>query len=349
MEGSEAESCGEAFVPRHSCYPAVFSPCWFCRLSACWFAFVSPLTSVLWFQAKIVFLSVNLLKILKPLCGLSVHVDFLFWELCFNVLAIFFSPPHLSHDSHFSFLPLFIQPPLISRNSPEEETLHPFFLLWYLKGLLWLSIQKLQIGMLCVFLGGFIWEKCWKFSQLLFSICASVCVFCVVPHFHLTRNISLLVLQFTRVSHLYEEKQKLFLSQRENMSEDRWRDFWLSNVSWVTNCLILFFPTVMWQVWYWVRNLLTEFTCLHTSCYDLHHFSSLTFAFQHHFPVNCLSSPLIYVRFDGLKPGILLWKCTPETSCHYYDGTKTGTTVNSTSVCGTLLWSWTYPSLRNEA
>lgn len=64
--------------------------------------------------------------------------------------------------------------------------------------------------MLCVFLGGFIWEKCWKFSQLLFSICASVCVFCVVPHFHLTRNISLLILQFARVSHLYEEKQKLF-------------------------------------------------------------------------------------------------------------------------------------------
>lgn len=51
-----------------------------------------------------------------------------------------------------------------------------------------------------------------------------------------------------------------------------------------------------------MRNLLTEFTCLHTSCYDLHHFSSLTFAFQHHFPINCLSSPLIYVRFDSLKP-----------------------------------------------
>lgn len=73
-----------------------------------------------------------------------------------------------------------------------------------------------------------------------------------------------------------------------------------------------------------MRNLLTEFTCLHTSCYDLHHFSSLTFAFQHHFPINCLSSPFIYVRSDSLKPGILLWKCTPETSCHYYDGTMRG-------------------------
>lgn len=209
MEGSEAESCGEAFVPRHSCYPAVFtvlrvSPE---RVLVC-FCFSTDLCALM--PGKNSFLSVNLLKILKPLCGLSVRVDFLFWELCFNVLAIFFfSPPYLSHDSHFSFLPLFIQPPPISRNSPEEETLHPFFLLWYLKGLLWLSIQKLQKQhVVCVFGGLYLGEMLEVFPASILNLCKCLRVLCSAP-FPLNKK-HLLILQFARVSHLYEEKQKLF-------------------------------------------------------------------------------------------------------------------------------------------
>lgn len=236
-----------------------------------------------------------------------------FGSFALMCLPYFFSSPHLSHDSHFSFLPLFIQPPPISRNSPEEETLHPFFLLWYLKGLLWLSIQKLQKQhVVCVFGGLYLGEMLEVFPESILNLCKCLRVLCSAP-FPLNKKHLLTHSSVYTCFTSPWRKTKAFLSQRENMSEDRWRDFWLSNVSWVTNCLILFFPTVMWQVW--MRNLLTEFTCLHTSCYDLHHFSSLTFAFQHHFPVNCLSSPFIYICFDSLKPGILLWKCTTETSC----------------------------------
>lgn len=52
------------------------------------------------------FLSVNLLKNLKPLRGLSVHVDCLFWEFCFNVLAI--SPPPHTHTHMIAIFPSFL-------------------------------------------------------------------------------------------------------------------------------------------------------------------------------------------------------------------------------------------------
>lgn len=187
----------------------LFSPCCVCRLSACWFAFVSPLTSVLWCQAKS-FLSVNLLKILKPLCGLSVRVDFLFWELCFNVLAIFFFlPPPTSHTIAIfpSFLYLFSHP-----RFPEIVQRRRLYILFSYcdtwRAFCDYQFRSCRSSMLCVFLGGFIWEKCWKFSQLLFSICASVCVFCVVPHFHLTRNISSFF--SLHVFHISMKKNKSF-------------------------------------------------------------------------------------------------------------------------------------------
>lgn len=209
MEGSEAESCGEAFVPRHSCYPAVFtvlrvSPE---RVLVC-FCFSTDLCALM--PGKNSFLSVNLLKILKPLCGLSVRVDFLFWELCFNVLAIFFFlPPPTSHTIAIfpSFLYLFSHP-----RFPEIVQRRRLYILFSYcdtwRAFCDYQFRSCRSSMLCVFLGGFIWEKCWKFSQLLFSICASVCVFCVVPHFHLTRNISSFF--SLHVFHISMKKNKSF-------------------------------------------------------------------------------------------------------------------------------------------
>lgn len=126
-------------------------------------------------------------------------------------LPYFFLPPPTSHTIAIfpSFLYLFSHP-----RFPEIVQRRRLYILFSYcdtwRAFCDYQFRSCRSSMLCVFLGGFIWEKCWKFSQLLFSICASVCVFCVVPHFHLTRNISLLILQFTRVSHVYEEKQKLF-------------------------------------------------------------------------------------------------------------------------------------------
>ncbi len=75
--------------------------------------FVYILTSVLWCQAHLSFLSVNLLNIWSPAVALSVGADCLFWELCFIMFAIFPFPHMIAIFP--SFLYLFSHPPLFQK------------------------------------------------------------------------------------------------------------------------------------------------------------------------------------------------------------------------------------------